>query len=72
MIRSNFVFKGDVSSNIQILLTPIFYSAKNDGVKLSGYRSSLKQYSRGSIRNELDFFKSESGVKLQIQVKNIF
>lgn len=67
-IKSNYVFKGDDPSTVQIIFTPIFYTNKNDNLRLSGYRASLNQYFRGSIRNDLNFYQSENGVKLNIQV----
>ena len=35
---------------------------------MSGFRASLNQYTRGSVRNELNFYKSDNGVKLNIEV----
>jgi hypothetical protein len=49
-------------------MTPVYYSNKNENKYMTGYRSSLKSSTLGSIRNELDFFRNEEGVKLEFQV----
>jgi hypothetical protein len=56
---------------MQILLTPIYYNNKKEDTSMNGYNANLKSFSRGSVRNELDFYKEEYGVNLNIQVKNI-
>jgi hypothetical protein len=63
------VFKGATPSIMQILLTPIFYNNKKENTSMTGYNANLKLFSRGSVRNELDFYKQENGVNLNIQVK---
>jgi hypothetical protein len=53
---------------MQILLTPIYYNNKKENSYMTGYKANLKSFSRGSIRNEFDFYKEEVGVNFQVQV----
>jgi hypothetical protein len=62
------VFKGETPSRIEILLTPIFFTNENNYQNLKGYRASLKEFTKGSIRNELDFYKDSKGVAINFQV----
>jgi hypothetical protein len=66
-IKSNYVFKGGDPNQVQIYLTPIFYSSKVDGTNLAGFRASTRPYILGSVRNEFDFYRNQNGVKLQFQ-----
>jgi hypothetical protein len=69
IIRSSYVFKGSAPSIMQILLTPIYYHNKKEDSFMSGYKANLKSFSKGSIRNEYDFYKEDYGVNFQVQVK---
>ena len=46
----------------------LMYSNQNENLHLSGYKASLNQYLLGSIRNEYNFYKTENGVNLNIEV----
>jgi hypothetical protein len=65
------VFTGDQASTIKILLTPVYYTQTNTDLKLSGYKASLKEYSRGSIKSDLEYFNYKGGVRLDFQVYDI-
>jgi len=53
---------------MQILLTPIFYRNEKENLMLSGYTANLKSFSKGSIRNEFNFFQEGDGVNFDFQV----
>jgi len=64
-IKNNYLFGGLNSNSIDLLLTPILYSKKNDEVNLHGYRSTFRNYERGSVKSIINTFSEKEGVKLK-------
>ncbi len=47
----------------------MYYTQTNTDLNLSGYRASLKEYSRGSVKSDLEYYTNSGGVRLDFQVK---
>lgn len=65
---SDYLFSGETPSNINILLTPVFYSKKSSNIQKQGYRASFKSYDRGSLINNINKETSNSEVHLNVNV----
>jgi hypothetical protein len=64
----NYVFKGNESTKITLLLTPVYFHDKVRSNHISGYRASQKGFQLGSVRNH-NYYSTNSGVKISFEVE---
>ena len=65
--ESNYVFKGNDSTKVIILLTPVYYHDKVRSNHISGYSASQKDFQLGSVRNNYNFYSVNNGVKFNFE-----
>jgi hypothetical protein len=65
----NYVFKGNESTKITLLLTPVYFHDKVRSNHISGYRASQKGFQLGSVRNNHNYYSTNSGVKISFEVE---
>lgn len=72
-IKNNSLFKGSKPSDINTLLTPIYFTRKSENEKLQGYRLTFKSYERGSTSNTISSIGSENDeTMLNIRVSYLY
>lgn len=70
-LTKNYVFGGSSPSSVDLLLTPIIYSKTSENKHLSGYRSTFKNYERGSVKSMFNYFTDMTGAQINFNVRNI-
>ena len=68
-LRKNYVFGGSAPSSVDLLLTPIIYSKSSENKHLSGYRSTFKNYERGSVKSMFNYFTDMAGAQINFNVR---